>query len=109
MVVGKIAEGIIRYGLGKAPGIIRQLQRTDVRIHKSLYGSSGGRGVRHGRDIGSLVGSAVGLGGSRGDDLENAKIPERPRAPSRKFNKTYRRFGFKRSNKRCYCPPRNRR
>jgi len=62
-------------------------QRYDVKIHRGLYGQAGGRGVRHGRDIGSVV---AGLYREySGDDLD-ASVQPGDETTSRKFPKTYR-------------------
>ncbi len=86
MVYGIIARGLSKaardYGPGFVKGAFKQFKKYDVSIHRQLYGQSGGRGVRHGRDAGSLIaGTYQGL---RGDDLDNGKGFSPPSGPFRK-------------------------
>jgi len=97
-----------RYGVPAIGSAITTLKRYDVRIHTSLYGRSGGRGVRHGRDIGS---AAAGIyQGSRGDDLDIGSRFQ-PEYSSRPKSKAYRghRYGGRSSRRRKYCNPRPKR
>ncbi len=100
MVVGYAAREAIRFGARYFPKTFRTVKRADVQIHKSLYGASGGKGVRHGRDIGSLAAGAYH--GLQGDELDNA-AEDRPSTgyPSRKFSKTRNRYVRNRRG-RCY-------
>ncbi len=108
MVIGKIVYEGIRYGSRYFPKTIFAIKRADVRIHKSLYGASGGKGVRHGRDIGS---AAAGLyqGTRPGDDLGPGESDE----PSTGFTsykqpQARRRYNISgRRKRRNYCRPRN--
>ncbi len=108
-IVGQVANIGIRIGARA----FTRLHKTDVAIHKSLYGASGGRGVRHGRDAGIFLSQY-----REGDDLDDHAVPQpRYEPPSRQNNKTYR--GYKRSsnarfgkyNRRgqCRCKPRRKR
>lgn len=98
MVIGLVGREVIRFGARQASKYLTQLHRYDVRIHKSLYGASGGRGVRHGRDAGIFVSQYI-----QGDDLDTqnvpSKTPSRPsiqtrdrreRRDSRKYSKRHR-------------------
>ncbi len=84
---------------------VKAFNRYDKQIFKGLYGTSGGRGVRHGRDIGTI---AAGYLSNTGDTLDQDAFPPwQPRSPTRNVGKTYSRY--KRSNfsrrsqrKRCY-------
>ncbi len=96
-----IREGI-RIATRYFPKTIASIQRADVRIHKSLYGRSGGRGVRHGRDIGAAAG---GLYSEyfREDDI-GTEFPQPENGPGFKpkaRNKYQTRRGYKRRHKRC--------
>ncbi len=99
MVVGFAVREGIRIGSRYFPKTFRTIKRADVQIHKSLYGASGGRGVRHGRDIGSLAAGAYH--GFKGDDLDNGEdVPSTGFTPN-KFRKT--RYRYVRSSGRgCY-------
>ncbi len=101
MVVGQIVREGLRFGTRYFPRTVRSIKRADVQIHKSLYGASGGKGVRHGRDIGSL-GAGLYQGTRNGDDLDTFPTGKRPRDPSRKFTKTYNRYKRGRRS-RCRC------
>ncbi len=104
MVVGYAAREAIRFGTRYFPRTFRTIKRADVGIHKSLYGASGGRGVRHGRDIGSLAAGAYH--GFKGDDLDNG-ADEQPSTgyTSRKFRQTRDRYV---RGGRCRCHEYNR-
>ncbi len=110
MVVGKIVYEGIRFGARYFPKTIYQIKRADVRIHKSLYGASAGKGVRHGRDIGS-IGAGIYQGTRQGDDLDGEVYEPRNGAPSNRYNKTRNRYQRYRANRRpvCYRPSRNKR
>ncbi len=100
MVLGRVAVEVARYGANVVSRNLFKVHKLDVRIHKSLYGSSGGRGVRHGRDAGIFISQYF-----EGDDLDEHAVspPVGPgfQASSRKFSKAYR--GNKRYRNRC--PP----
>ncbi len=107
MVLTRILVQGIRYGSRYLPKTVQALKRTDVRIHKSLYGAAGGRGVRHGRDIGSTIGGLYSGFNQGEDDLDaiQERLPSNPFKTS-KFSKAYR--GDKRKRFRCR-PVRNKR
>ncbi len=106
MVLARVLVEGLRVGSRYFPKTIFAIKRADVRIHKSLYGASGGRGVRHGRDIGSLGAGLYQGTRDSGDDLDEHAVPyekQRNGFTSGKKSKTYRR------NKRSgYCRPRER-
>ncbi len=108
MVLGTIVKEGIRFGARYFPKTIQALKRTDVRIHKSLYGASGGRGVRHGRDIGATIGGLYS-GFTQGDDLEYGTDEPSIVSPPYKQFKTRDRFRysskFRRDKYRRYCRP----
>ncbi len=101
MVIGKIVGTGLRIGARYFPKTLQSIKRADVAIHKSLYGASGGRGVRHGRDIGSLVAGVYH--GTRGDDLD-AQKNEYDNPARTKYETRYRRgnVSSRRGTSRCY-------
>ncbi len=105
---------VIRYGIQQGakyfPKTVLSIKRADVRIHKSLYGASGGRGVRHGRDIGSVIAGIYQGTRDNGDELDEFSTRENDGFTSGKKLQTYR--GYKRTSKRyrkCYRPRRSQR
>ncbi len=110
MVLGVIGQGISRVA-GPAIGYaisrgFRTFRRYDETIHRQLYGRSGGRGVRHGRDAGSGI-AGLYQGTRRGDDLEVGPRFQ-PEYSSRPKSKAYRRRSDKYSARRPKCRPNNR-
>ncbi len=107
MVVGKILVEGVRFGSRYFPKTILAIKRTDVRIHKSLYGASGGKGVRHGRDLGSIGAGLYQGTRSDGDELDQHAV----QTPSEYVDKTSSKFkargGYQRRRDRCP-PKRNR-
>ncbi len=104
MVVGYAAREGLRIAARYFPSTFRTIKRADVQIHKSLYGASGGRGVRYGRDIGSIAAGAY-QGLRNGDDLdEHAQVPELTPGKFRKAHRGYKRGHNNGSRKynRCY-------
>ncbi len=98
---------IIRTGVGIVakyfPRTIQAIKRQDVRIHKSLYGASGGRGVRHGRDIGAAAGSIYSEFRQENDVEDEFSQPENGtgyRPKTRQVGKTRGRYA-RRDNRRC--------
>ncbi len=108
MVLGHVAREVLRYAGTRFPQSVKAFQRYDVRIFKGLYGPSGGRGVRHGRDVGSIIAGTY-RGTSTGDIGDAVPYQPGSKASSRKKFQTRDRRGFKRSYKRRYCYPPNRR
>ncbi len=97
MVYGQIAriaaQGVRAAGIHILPRAVKTFTKYDKKIFRSLYGQSGGRGVRHGRDIGAAVG---GLMASQGKDELDGKTFQ-PQYLSRAKSKAYRRrskFGY---------------
>ena len=90
-VASRIAERAIRStGIYLVKRYSKAFTKYDKRIFKGLYGESGGRGVRHGRDLGAVVG---GLMASQGkDDLDGGT---RITTPPSKFPQARRRYGNK--------------
>ncbi len=100
---GQVIRYGLRAGLKYFPKTLQAVKRADVAIHKSLYGASAGRGVRHGRDIGTLV--ASGIIGFSGDDLDEFSEREDVRSPPRKKLQAYRRYKrFDYKRRKCYRP-----
>ncbi len=105
MVVGIIARGLSEvaryYGPRAWSSTAKAIARYDVKIFRGLYGPTGGRAVRHGRDAGSII---AGLyQGTRGDDLDGS--PFQPQYSSRPKSKTYRGRGNKYGSRRSVCRP----
>ncbi len=107
MVLGVIARGISEVARAYGPGLVKRglqsFRKYDVKIHRNLYGKSGGRGVRHGRDAGSII-AGLYQGTRRGDDLD--PIPQGLRDPTGSKSQAYsRRSNVGRSgrNKQCSC------
>ncbi len=106
MVYGQIAriafEGARALSRYSGPKIVRAFTKYDKKIFRNLYGQSGGRGVRHGRDIGAAAGGLLALG--KGDDLDNGssfqpQYSSRPKSKAR-YRRGYRnRYGYSK-----YCP-----
>ncbi len=107
MVLGVIARGISEVARAYGPGLVKRglqsFRKYDVKIHRNLYGKSGGRGVRHGRDAGSII-AGLYQGTRRGDDLD--PIPQGLRDPSSTKSQAYSRRSNQRSSGRrvkCSC------
>ncbi len=67
----------------------KDFARFDRQLHGSVFGRSGGRGFRHGRDAGLAITGATQ--GFRGDDLDAPSY--RPPITPGKFKKAYSRRG----------------
>ncbi len=99
MVIGQIVR---QTGAYLVPKLFKAFHKYDVRIHRGLYGQAGGRGVRHGRDLGAAIGGSLSLG--QGDDLDSST--QRPPFTPGKKPKTYRgRADGRNKYNRNYCPP----
>ncbi len=101
-IVSRIAAKAIRSsGIYLIERYTKTFTRYDKALFGRLYGKSGGRGVRHGRDIGAAVGGLMAV--QKGDDLDGQKI--QPKYSSRPKSKAYRRRGVKYNpRRRNYCP-----
>ncbi len=92
MVYGQIAriaaEGARAAGIYVIPRAIKTFTKYDKKIFRNLYGQSGGRGVRHGRDIGAAVGGL--MASQTGDSLDG--VPKSPSYPPGKRGETRRRY-----------------
>ncbi len=99
MVVGKIVRYVVdRTGAKLIPGAYKAFRQYDVRITNQLFGKSGGKGFRHGRDLGLIASEFIG------DDLDEFPTQrDEPKYSSRSKYKTYSRY--KRRNN-CRCPKR---
>ncbi len=93
MVYGQIAriaaEGARAAGVYIIPRAIKTFTKYDKKIFRNLYGKSGGRGVRHGRDIGAAVGGLMAF--QTGDDLDG--FPKGPGYTPSKRRETYSGYG----------------
>ncbi len=101
-IIGKI---IRESGVKLIPKFAKTFQKYDVRIHRGLYGQAGGRGVRHGRDIGSIVAGTVrGFIEDDGLDAGFQTPDDGPSSSKGKAYRGYKRGNFRRSSKykRCY-------
>ncbi len=101
MVIGIIGRQVANYGIRQVGRYLTQLHKYDVSIHKGLYGASGGRGVRHGRDAGIFISQY-----RQGDDLDTTQ--ESPKYSSRKKPQAYSRCGNQYGYKRNQYNTRNR-
>jgi len=104
-IVSNVAGQILRRGLTQiVPKYVKEFGKFDVRFHSQIFGKTGGRGFRHGRDAGLAIGSTASQQGSGLDP-----IPFQPgtQATSRKKPQAYSRYGNvgsrRRGSKRCYC------
>ena len=82
MVIGQIIREGIKYavrssGAGLIPKGYRAYRKYDIQTTNRLFGKSGGKGFRHGRDLGLILGEYVG------DDLDRDAI--QPPQTSSKF------------------------
>ncbi len=100
MVIAKIVR---ETGLYLVPKIFKAFQKYDVKIHRGLYGKSGGMGVRHGRDAGAAVGSLLSLG-SNGDDLDGVQPSGSPYETGKKYQTRGGRKVRRSVRARDYCP-----
>ena len=98
MVIRRLIDYAIRTtGAKLIPAGYRAFRKYDIQTTNALFGKSGGKGFRHGRDLGLILGEYVG-----DDDLEDATVSPGSRSSSRPKYKTYR--GYKRrDNRRCRC------
>lgn len=96
---GRVLREVGRYATRYFPRTIQAIQRQDVRIHKSLYGASGGRGVRHGRDIGAAAGGIYQqYTGETLDDVLQEPEDGQGISPKASYKyKTYSRYKRKRT------------
>ncbi len=102
MVVGKIIDYGIRYGIRQVMPYYRAYRKFDVGTYRQAFGKSGGKGFRHGRDIG--LASSEFLRG--GDDIDvGTSQPSAPPYKQRQAYNRYQRNGYRGSNKqhRCVC------
>ncbi len=77
MVLG----ALVKAGQIAAPFVARaaiRYSRAEGRVFNRLYGTSRGRGVRHGLAAGGVIGSLIGSGG---DDSDNGSIPKKGNGP----------------------------
>lgn len=95
-------------GAGLIPKAVRFGTKYDRSLHKSVFGRSGGRGFRHGRDAGLALSGAI----RDGDQLDNGSL--QPLDPSGKFDKAYRGRSYRRGTRgrnqygaRCNCRPKS--
>ncbi len=91
-IIQKVAGPALGYAVSRG---VRAFKKYDVQIHRNLYGRSGGRGVRHGRDAGSII-AGLYQGTRRGDDLDGKefqpKYSSRPKSKARRGRSNQYRF-----------------
>ncbi len=96
-----------RTGAYLVPRAYKAFRQYDVRLTNQLFGKSGGKGFRHGRDAGLILSDFLG-----GDDLDRHAVqPPFNGTPSNRNYQTRNRY-VGRSNPRrpvCYRPRRNKR
>ena len=103
-VASRIAEKAVRSsGIYLIERGVKLFTKYDKQIFRNLYGKSGGRGVRHGRDIGSVVGGLYQSSRTGGDELSGPSNQFQP--PSRQQYKTRSGYGNKRRPSRNKCRP----
>ncbi len=99
MVYGLIGQGIARVatraGLRTGTRIFKEFGRYDRSLHQSVFGRSGGRGFRHGRDAGLAI-----SGFARGDELDAPQTQLNP--PSKQYQARSRYGKRGRTGRRCY-------
>jgi len=97
MVIRRVLDYVVRStGAKLIPEAYQAFRKYDVRITNQLFGKSGGKGFRHGRDLGLILGEYTG------DDLEDTQ----PLQPIRKITsrrKSQARGRNQRRGKRCNC------
>lgn len=89
-VIRYVVEGT---GAKLIPAAYKAFRKYDVRITNQLFGKSGGKGFRHGRDLGLIASEFLS-----GDELDEHVAPP-GEITSRKFPKARRRD--KRRSVRC--------
>ncbi len=110
MVISQIIREGIKYairssGAGLIPKGYRAYRKFDVQSTTKAFGRSGGKGYRHGRDLGLILGGEYLSGG---DDLDEFSEPPSTGTPSYKQPQAYNRYkrsGNRRSakyNRYCY-------
>ncbi len=97
MVISTLIREGIRYlvsstGAGLIPKGYRAYRKFDVKSTNLAFGRSGGKGFRHGRDVGLIIGGQY----LSGDDLDDAPVQPRIGTPSYQQSKTRR--GYKWGN-----------
>ncbi len=93
MVLGKVLNYVVREtGARLIPAAYRAFRRYDIQTTNALFGKSGGKGFRHGRDLGLILGEYVG------DDVNDELQTTYVKPPTGKVRKTYR--GYKRGYNR---------
>ncbi len=106
MVVRKVISKIVsETGAYLIPRAYKAFRRYDVRITNQLFGKSGGKGFRHGRDIG-LTGVTELFTGENELDDGISKKPDVPFTPRPKYQTRNRQYGrgnrYWDSRDRCY-------
>jgi len=99
MVLGRVLRyAIDRSGAYLIPRAYQAFRKYDVQTTNRLFGKSGGKGFRHGRDLGLILGEYVG------DDLdESASGPESTSSKFRQARYRYKRSSSRSRNKRDRC------
>ncbi len=95
MVIRRVLDYVVRTtGAKLLPGAYQAFRKYDVRITNQLFGKSGGKGFRHGRDLGLIAAEFISDDG----DVDVVQKQTEFKTSSRSKYKTYR--GHKRG---CDC------
>ncbi len=98
---GRVIRYVIeRTGAKLIPAGYRAFRKYDVQTTNRLFGKSGGKGFRHGRDLGLILGEYIGE-----DDLDAPSL--QPPNGSKTYRKYQARNRYKRFTK-SGCPVCNR-
>ncbi len=93
-----------RTGAKLFPAAYKAFRKYDVRATNQLFGKSGGKGFRHGRDLGLIIGGEYLL---PGDDLDAPGNEPGTPYQTRKFTQARGRNQRRRQYGRCKCYGRN--
>ncbi len=100
MVVRRVLDYVIsRTGAKLIPAAYQAFRKYDVRTTNQLFGKSGGKGFRHGRDLGLIASEFIG-----DEDIDLGSPPDEQ--PSR-FNKARNRHQRRDQRRRCVCQRRD--
>ncbi len=92
MVIKRVLDKIVsETGAYLIPRAYKAFRQYDVRITNQLFGKSGGKGFRHGRDIGLSGVTQLWPGENELDDGVSQK-PDVPSAPRKKYQARSRQY-----------------
>ncbi len=97
MVLRRLIDYAIRTtGAKLIPAGYRAFRKYDIQTTNALFGKSGGKGFRHGRDLGLILGEYIG-----DDDVD---VVQKQTSPPSKASSKYKTYsGYKRRGERCRC------